>query len=101
MISAEIVAAIIGSSIGGAVLIAIAVLKWLDKRISKIEENVAAKQNGNIQVFMDKQDKRHRAICRRQNKLEKVVYAFIGEIKNEWGARVVGKLKTRAEDAIK
>ena len=79
-ISPEIAAAIIGSTIGASALILIGIIRWLDGRITKIEGNVAKAQNGKLEAFIIKQDRRHRAVCRRQNKFEKIVTGFIAEL---------------------
>ena len=86
-VSPEIVAAIVGSSIGASVLILTGIIRWFDRRLTKIEGNVAKAQNGKLQEFITEQqkfnatqDKRHLAVCRRQNKLQKVVTGFIQEL---------------------
>lgn len=74
------------------------IIWWLDKRIARIETNVAAKQNGDLQSFMRKADSRHRKVCRRQHKLETLVHAFIDDFREERAQRIDGELRTRAGD---
>ena len=92
------IAAFLGIGITAVLIIALAVVKWLDKRIARVEDNVAERQNGGLKEFIAKQEKRHRAVCRRQNKFEKLMKRVISEIRISQGERTSGKLRTRKDD---